>query len=164
LGRTPSPAMRDLLVRSGMSTADFAFLREKRADGRRWIGVDYYVTSEQLVRADGRKTATTQRVGLAALACEYHARYGLPIFVSETSRAASRATDWLSEQWDAVGQLAALNLPVRGFTRFPLGDVIDWQHARREKRGDVDAIGLYDLGREPHAVAAAYASLITCAK
>ncbi len=164
VGRTPSLAMRDLLVRSGMTTADFAFLREKRAYGRRWIGVDYYATSEQLVRADGHKTPTTQRVGLAALAREYHGRYGLPLFVSETSRAASRATEWLSEQWDAVGQLATLGLPVHGFTWFPLGDVIDWRHALREKRGDVDRIGLYDLGREPHAVAAAYASLITCAK
>jgi beta-glucosidase len=160
LGRTPSPAMSDLLVRSGMTTSDFAFLREKRARGQRWIGVDYYVTSEQLVDADGRKTRSPQRIGLAALAREYHARYRLPLFISETSRAAWRGTQWLSEQWDETSRLVALSVPVRGFTWFPLGDVIDWRHALREKRGDVDPIGLYDLGREPHAVAAAYAGLI----
>ena len=160
LGRAPSPVMSELLVRSGMTTTDFAFLREKRARGQRWIGVDYYATSEQLVSADGRKRRSPQRLGLAALAWEYHARYRLPLFLSETSRAGWRATGWLSEQWDEAARLAALGVPVRGFTWFPLGDVIDWRHALREKRGDVDTIGLYSLGREPHAVAAAYAGLI----
>ena len=160
LGRAPSPAMSELLVRTGMTTTDFAFLREKRARAQRWIGVDYYATSEQLVDANGRKTRSPQRIGLAALAWQYHARYRLPLFVSETSRAAWRATGWLSEQWDEASQLAARGVPVRGFTWFPLGDVIDWRHALREKRGDVDPIGLYDMGREPHAVAAAYAGLI----
>ena len=160
LGRAPTPIMSELLVRSGMTTADLAFLREKRAHRQRWIGVDYYITSEQLVRADGQKARSPSRVGLAALAREYHARYRLPLFISETSRAASHATDWLSEQWGAAACLAATSLSVRGFSWFPLGDVIDWRYALREKRGDVDPIGLYDLGREPHAVAAAYAALI----
>ena len=160
LGHAPSPAMGELLVRSGMTTADLAFLRAKRAHGQRWIGVDYYVTCEQLVRADGRKQQSPDRVGLAGVVREYHARYGLPLFLSETSRTASQAIDWLSEQWEESMRLAALGLPVHGFTWFPLGDVIDWRHALRVKRGDVDQIGLYDLRREPHAVAAAYASLI----
>jgi beta-glucosidase len=160
LARTPSPAMSELLVRSGMTTTDFAFLREKRAHRQRWIGVDYYNSCEQLVRADGQKTRSPRRIGLAALAREYHARYRLPLFISETSRAAARATEWLSEQWDEAARLAALGVPVRGFTWFPLGDVIDWRYALREKLGDVDPIGLYDLRREPRAVAAAYAGLI----
>jgi beta-glucosidase/6-phospho-beta-glucosidase/beta-galactosidase len=164
LGRTPSPAMCDLLIRVGVTTADLAFLRETRAHGQRWIGVDYYVTSEQVVRADGTKQASPDRVGLAAIAREYHARYGVPLFISETSRAASRATEWLAEQWADSTRLAALGLPVHGFTWFPLGDVIDWRHALRVKRGDVDQIGLYDLRREPHTVASAYASLIACAR
>lgn len=164
LGRTPSPAMSSLLVQSGMTTTDFAFLRETRAKRQRWIGVDYYVTSEQVVRADGQKKASTERIGLAALAGEYHRRYGLPLFVSETSRVASHATEWLSEQWDEVGRLIAAGVPVRGFSWFPLGDVVDWRYALRERRGDVDPIGLYDLGREPHAVAAAYARLVASTK
>ena len=164
LGRAPSPAMGDLLVRSGMPTADLAFLREKRANGQRWIGVDYYATSEQIVSADGSKRRSFDRVGMAALVREYHARYGLPLFVSETSRAASRATAWLSEQWEESIRLAMLGLPVHGFTWFPLGDVIDWRYALRVKRGDVDPIGLYDLRREPHAVASAYAGLIASAR
>jgi len=164
LGRTASPAMRDLLVRSGMTTADLAFLRGKRAHGQRWIGVDYYATCEQLVRADGRKQQSPDRVGLAAIVRDYHARYGLPLFVSETSRTASQATEWLSEQWAESIRLTTQGLPVHGFTWFPLGDVIDWRHALRVKRGDIDQIGLYDLRREPHAVASAYASLIASAR
>jgi beta-glucosidase/6-phospho-beta-glucosidase/beta-galactosidase len=164
LGRTPSPAMCALLVRVGMTTSDLAFLRETRATGQRWIGVDYYTTSEQLVRADGTKQQSHDRVGLAAIAREYHARYGLPLFISETSRTASRAIEWLADQWDDATRLLALGVPVHGFTWFPLGDVIDWRHALREKRGDVDQIGLYNLQREPHGVASAYAGLIACAR
>jgi beta-glucosidase/6-phospho-beta-glucosidase/beta-galactosidase len=102
--------------------------------------------------------------GLAALVREYHARYGLPLFVTETSRSAAQATEWLSEQWEESIRLTNLGLPVHGFTWFPLGDVIDWRHALRVKRGDVDQIGLYDLRREPRAVASAYASLIARAR
>jgi beta-glucosidase/6-phospho-beta-glucosidase/beta-galactosidase len=163
LGRTPSPYMHDLLQRGGMTTADFAYLRERRERGRRWIGVDYYVTSEQLVWADGRKRASPRRIGLTARALEYHERYRRPLFISETSRASGRAVDWLHEQWEETDRLAASGVPVRGFTWFPLGDVIDWRHALRQKKGDVDPIGLYDLRREARSVAGAYAALVASA-
>lgn len=160
LGRMPSPAIATLLVESGMTMTDFAFLRERRAPGQRWLGIDYYVTSEQLVDASGDKRAAPRRLGLAAVARDYHARYRLPMLVSETSRVASRADEWLAEQWVQSLELSTLGTPLQGFTWYPLGDVIDWRHALREKRGDVDPIGLYDLGRAPHAVAASYADLI----
>ena len=60
----------------------------------------------------------------------------------------SRAINWLSEQWRETSRLAFLGVPVNGFTWFPLGDVIDWRHTLREKRGDIDPIGLYNLQRE----------------
>ena len=65
---------------------------------------------------------------------------------------------------DETRPLAGSGVLVHGFTWFPLGDVVDWRHALREKRGDIDAIGLYNMSREPHAVAAAYAGLITDAR
>jgi len=164
LGRLPSGAIRELLVQGGMTTTDFAFLREQRARGQRWIGVDYYVTSEQLVDADGRKRPSPERVGLAALAREYYDRYRAPLFLSETSRVSSRAVEWLGEQWRETTRLMEAGVPVEGFTWFPLGDVLDWRHALREKRGDVDPIGLYDLRREPHSVARAYTELIASAR
>jgi hypothetical protein len=54
-------------------------------------------------------------------------------------------------------------VPVKGFTWFPLGDVLDWRHALRVERGDIDQIGLYDMARAPHPVASAYAELISSA-
>jgi beta-glucosidase/6-phospho-beta-glucosidase/beta-galactosidase len=163
LGRMPAPAMRDLLIEGGMTTADFTFLRERRAEQQRWIGIDYYITSEQVVGADGRKRTATDQVGLAALAGEYYERYHMPLFLSETSRVSSQAIEWLGTQWREVQQMMAAGVPVKGFTWFPLGDVLDWRHALREKRGDVDPIGLYDLARTPHPVARAYAELIATA-
>ena len=163
LGRTPAPAVRDLLAEAGMTTADYAFFREPRARGRRWIGVDYYVTSEQVVRADGSKAAAPRRAGLAAVAGEYHARYGLPLFVSETSRVHAHAVDWLGEQWEEVQRLAAFGVPLTGFTWFPLVDTTDWGHALRVVRGDVDPIGLHGIDRAPRPVAHAYAQLIATA-
>ena len=160
LGRMPASPMCDLLMAGGMTTTDFAFLREPRATGRRWIGVDYYATSEQVVWADGRKRAASQRIGMASVAREYHDRYRLPLMVSETSRVARHGVEWLREQWQETTRLAASGVPLEGFTWFPLGDVTDWRHALREKRGDIDPIGLYDPNRQAHAVAAAYSELI----
>lgn len=163
LGLMPAPAVREMLIDGGMGTADFTYLRERRASGQRWIGMDYYITSEQVVAANGRKQAAPERVGLAALADEYHDRYGLPIFLSETSRVSGQAVEWLTEQWAETQQLMAAGMPMMGFTWFPLGDVLDWRHALREMRGDVDPIGLYGLDRAPHPVARAYAELIASA-
>jgi beta-glucosidase/6-phospho-beta-glucosidase/beta-galactosidase len=160
LGRTPAAAMRSLLGEAGMTSADYAFFRQPRAGARRWLGADYYVTSEQTVSADGSKAAARQRAGLAAVAAEYHARYRLPLFVSETSRVQSHAVDWLGEQWREVQRLATFGVPVTGFTWFPLIDTTDWVHALRVVRGDVDPIGLFGMDREPRAVAQKYAELI----
>jgi beta-glucosidase/6-phospho-beta-glucosidase/beta-galactosidase len=161
LGRMPAPRIRDLLVACGMTTADFAFLHERRATAQRWIGVDYYVTSEQTIDDSGRKRPAAARLGLSAVVRQYYDRYRTPLFLSETSRVAEHSVDWLGAQWRACGSLLAAGIPVEGFTWYPLGDVVDWRHALREKRGDVDPIGLYDLHRKPHPAADAYARLIT---
>jgi beta-glucosidase/6-phospho-beta-glucosidase/beta-galactosidase len=163
LGRAPAPELRPLFAEAGMTTADYAFFREPRARGRRWLGVDYYVTSEQVVRASGERATAPSRVGLAALASTYHSRYGLPLFVTETSRESAQATDWLAEQWSELQRLAAAGIPITGFTWYPLVDTVDWQYALRVVRGDADRNGLYDLNRQPRAVASAYAALIASA-
>ena len=163
LGRMPAPEIRNLLAEAGMTTTDYAFFREPRAAGRRWLGVDYYVTSEHVVFPDGGSDTAPQRAGLAAVAGDYHARYGLPLFITETSRESSQAVEWLAEQWGEVQQLAGAGVPIMGFTWFPLIDSVDWQHALRVRRGDVDRIGLHALNRTPHPVATAYAELIATA-
>ena len=164
LGRAPSPAMLDLFVRAGMTTSDLAYFRERRATGQRWLGIDYYVTSEQVVAGDDRKSAAPHRVGLATLTETYHARYELPVFVTETSRVAGESVEWLGEQWHEVMLLQRRGVPVVGFTWFPLTDVIDWRHALRVERGDVDPIGLCDLARGVRPVGRAYAALVAKAR
>ncbi|MEP7066596.1 MAG: hypothetical protein ABI889_11225 [Gemmatimonadota bacterium] len=86
-------------------------------------------------------------------------------FRSSSRRPAARAlaVDWLAEQWGEVQRLSASGVPIVGFTWFPLIDTIDWQHALRVRRGDVDRIGLHNIDRSPHVVASAYSELIASA-
>ncbi len=51
-------------------------------------------------------------------------------------------------------------VPVLGFTWYSLTDQIDWDIGLKEKRGTVNACGLYDLDRKPRPVASAYRDLI----
>jgi beta-glucosidase/6-phospho-beta-glucosidase/beta-galactosidase len=160
LGRLPSPTSLDLLRRSGTSDSDLAFFRRRRAPGQRWLGVDYYVTCEQIVYADGTRAPAPRRAGLGALAREYHRRYGIPLLVSETNRVDMLAVEWLDEQWRETQLLQRAGVPVKGFTWYPLIDVVDWRYALRIERNDVDPIGLCDLSRVVRPVGRAYAALI----
>jgi hypothetical protein len=47
-----------------------------------------------------------------------------------------------------------------GFTWYSLTDQVDWVHALREKRGDVDPVGLYTLDRRQRPVGTAFRKLI----
>jgi hypothetical protein len=51
-------------------------------------------------------------------------------------------------------------VPVLGFTWFSLIDQVDWDSALVLQRGVVNPLGLYDLGRRPRPVAAAYTELV----
>jgi beta-glucosidase/6-phospho-beta-glucosidase/beta-galactosidase len=159
-GRRPSPTVAALLAAGGMTPGDFAFFRERRAVRNRRLGMDYYVTGEQVIDASGAATPALQRVGLAALGRTYYDRYGVPLWVTETNRVADLAVEWLEEQWAEVGSLERSGVPVLGFTWFPLTDVVDWRHNLRLDRGDVDPIGLCDLDRNVRPVGTAYAALI----
>jgi beta-glucosidase/6-phospho-beta-glucosidase/beta-galactosidase len=164
LGRPPSPASLDLLRRGSTSDSDLAFFRQRRAPGQRWLGVDYYVTCEQVVYGDGSRAPAPRRIGLAALARDYHRRYGVPLFLSETNRVDTLAADWLDEQWREKQLLDRAGVPVKGFTWYPLTDVVDWRHALRVERNDIDPIGLCDLARAVRPVGRAYAALIAGAE
>jgi hypothetical protein len=49
---------------------------------------------------------------------------------------------------------------VIGFTWYSLTDQVDWGSALREVKGEVDAVGLYDLDRRIRPVGRAYQKLI----
>jgi len=69
--------------------------------------------------------------GLVESNTEFHRRYGLPLFVSETSTEGDdrRRTAWLRDSVAAVERLRASGVPVRGYTWWPLFDFVDWAHA-----------------------------------
>jgi hypothetical protein len=51
-------------------------------------------------------------------------------------------------------------VPIVGFTWYSLTDQVDWDTALREKNGNVNALGLYDLDRNIRPVGKAYMKLI----
>ena len=159
-GRPLSPILTDALDRAGVSSGDLELFGVRRAAGRRWLGADYYAGCEQVVREDGSRSPSAHRVGLAVVAGSYHARYGLPLYLTETNRDDGRAVEWLTEQWSEVLLLRATGVPVYGFTWYGLTDSVDWRHLLREDRGDADPVGLSGLDRTVRPVGTAYGSLI----
>src|SRR5204862_7902046 len=51
-------------------------------------------------------------------------------------------------------------MPVLGFTRYSLIDLVDWNIGLTQPLGNVNPVGLYDLNREPREVAQAYQQLL----
>jgi hypothetical protein len=67
---------------------------------------------------------------------------------------------WLWKQWANVLRVRNDGVPVVGFTWYSLTDQVDWVHALREKRGDVDQVGLFDLDRRIRPVGTAYQKIV----
>lgn len=124
------------------------------------IGIDYYITSEHTLTADGPEAPVDDTLGLAWLAAEAFQRYGLPLMHTETNRHTSEAVVWLRKQWLAVLALLDSGVPIVGFTWFSLTDQMDWDSALREHNMSVCPIGLADLDRKLHPVGAHYRDLI----
>jgi hypothetical protein len=60
-----------------------------------------------------------------------------------------------------VLRLRNVGIPTVGFTWYSLIDQIDWDTALREKNGNVNPLGLFDLNRKMRNVGRAYKQLIT---
>jgi beta-glucosidase/6-phospho-beta-glucosidase/beta-galactosidase len=100
------------------------------------LGINYYpeFSVRELTRVDG----TLVEIGLdgwdrglVESLTEFYRRYGLPLFVSETSTEGDdrRRTAWLDDSVAAVERLRASGVPVRGYAWWPLFDFVDWAHA-----------------------------------
>jgi hypothetical protein len=85
--------------------------------------------------------------GFAALARQYHARYGLPLMLTETNIRGyvSDRISWLKYMVEACEALVAEGLPLEGFTWFPCIDSTDWDSLLRAPSGHIDPVGLYYL-------------------
>jgi beta-glucosidase/6-phospho-beta-glucosidase/beta-galactosidase len=95
------------------------------------------------------------------LAYQYWERYHRPMMHTETNYLDAReAPRWLWRQWYNVQLIQKAGVPIVGFTWYSLTDQADWDIALREALGNVNPVGLFDLNREPRAVAQAYKHLI----
>jgi beta-glucosidase/6-phospho-beta-glucosidase/beta-galactosidase len=159
-GHELSAGLAGFLSRNGMKAHDFRFLREPRAKGQRWIGIEYTPLSERRVASSGRITLARQGFGLRRLASEYHSRYKLPLFHAGTHQASRRAVPWLREQWKQVMALRTVGVPVHGFTWLPLTDGVAPKSSARGQRTAADGQGLYDSDRAARPAAGVYRALI----
>jgi beta-glucosidase len=66
----------------------------------------------------------------------------------------------LWKEWANVLRVRNDGVPIVGFTWYSLTDQIDWDSALREKKGNVNPLGLYDLDRRIRPVGKAYKHLI----
>ena len=153
------------LLDNGMARDEYEwFGRHARRHARRprcVMGNDYYLTNEHFVHEDGGLSGSGEMFGYAYITKQYVDRYHLPVFHTETNVPdADLAPAWLRRQAMNVYQLKREGVPVVGFTWYPLTDLVDWDTQLREANGTVVPCGLYDLGRRPRPVAAAYREVI----
>ncbi|MBX9815528.1 MAG: family 1 glycosylhydrolase [Sphingomonas sp.] len=163
-GRRVDSEMYEFLLDNGMTREEYHFFLGNRLKQHCIMGNDYYVTNEHRVRDDGFTQASGEIFGYSEITRQYHARYRLPVMHTETNLAEGpsgrEAVDWLWKQWANVLRVRNDGVPVVGFTWYSLTDQTDWDVALREKRGRVNAVGLYDLDRRIRPVGRAYKRLI----
>ncbi len=79
-------------------------------------------------------------------------RYGLPIWVAETSNLSLEPDEgpaWLDALAAACARLRAGGVDVRGICWYSRGDQLDWDAALVPPAGEVTRVGLYDMQRRP---------------
>ena len=163
-GRRLDSEMYEYLLDNGMTREEYHFFLDNRLKQHCIMGNDYYVTNEHRVSADGSTRASGEIFGYSEITRQYHSRYRLPVMHTETNLSqgplGTEAVDWLWKEWANVLRVRNDGVPVVGFTWYSLTDQVDWDSALREKRGNVNPLGLYDLDRKIRPVGEAYKSLI----
>jgi beta-glucosidase/6-phospho-beta-glucosidase/beta-galactosidase len=164
-GRRVDSEMYEYLLDNGMTREEYHFFLENRMKQHCIMGNDYYLTNEHRVSADGSTRASGEIFGYSEITRQYHDRYRLPVMHTETNLnqgpVGTEAVDWLWKQWANVLRVRNDGVPVVGFTWYSLTDQVDWDSALREKNGNVNPLGLYDLDRKIRPVGEAYKQLIS---
>mgnify|MGYP001180658502 FL=1 len=127
-------------------------------------GHDLYPVS---VGARGRRAERPVTIGdrvaaYEATAAEWHARYGVPFWVAETSNLGLPADEgpaWFEALVAALDRLRDRGLPVRGVCWYSRGDQVDWDTALTVPVGRTTEVGLFDTARRPRRAADALAAL-----
>ena len=150
-GKRVDSSMYQYLLDNGMTREEYEFFMSKSLRHYCVMGNDYYVTNEHRVKPDGETGPAGEVFGYDEITRQYYNRYHLPVMHTETNLrqgpVGDEAVYWLWKEWANVLRLRNSGIPIVGFTWYSLTDQVDWAHALRVKRGDVDPVGLYDLDR-----------------
>ncbi|MEU9889417.1 family 1 glycosylhydrolase [Sphaerisporangium sp. NPDC051011] len=135
----------------GVDDGELARLREAAVTPD-VVGVNYYPAFTTSRFEPGSPTPLPVEAGTAGLEellREFAARYGRPVFLTETSRAGTpeQRAGWLRDSIGLVHRLREEGVPVVGYTWWPLFALVDWLY--RESTEPVERwlvpMGLYDL-------------------
>ena len=149
------------LLRHGASRHDLTDIARHPA---RWdvLGLNFYPqwgTRQFYLNQQGKlcyRLVEKEGSGFTALIAAYHARYGGPIMITETSafRSQQARANWLDTSLAAVKNLRHQGVPVLGYTWFPLFTMIDWRYrlGKRPLEAYRIELGLYRLAepKAPH--------------
>ena len=160
-GHQPDATVCMYLLDNGMTRAEYDWFMAGEPPGYQVMGNDYYGRNERLMTPDGGMCPAEDVLGWGKTTQQYYRRYKKPVMHTETNVFdAHEAPTWLWKQWANVLQARREGVPVLGFTWYSLTDQVDWDISLAEKRGTVNACGLYDLDRRPRPVARAYRQLL----
>lgn len=160
-GKHPSGPVLLYLLDNGMTRSEYDWFMSGEPPGYQVMGNDYYGRNELMRPPSGEIIQGEDVLGWYQITKSYYERYRKPVFHTETNVFDPDATPaWLWSQWANILQMRRDGVPVLGFTWYSLTDQVDWDIGLKEKRGTVNACGLYDLDRKPRPVAAAYRELL----
>ena len=164
-GRRVESEMYEYLMDNGMTRDEYHFFTHKTLKHHCIMGNDYYVTNEHRVSDDGVARSCGEILGYDEITWQYYDRYRIPVMHTETNLQqganGDEAVEWLWKEWANLLRVRNDGIPVVGFTWYSLTDQIDWDIGLREKRGNVNPLGLYDLDRNVRPVGEAYKKLIS---
>ena len=160
-GKQPSAPVALYLLDNGMTRSEYDWFMRGEPPGHQVMGNDYYGRNELMRLPSGEIIQGEDVYGWYQITKAYYERYHKPVMHTETNVFdPDAAPAWLWKQWANVLRMRHDGVPVLGFTWYSLTDQIDWDTGLAEKRGTVNACGLYDLDRKPRPVAAAYRELL----
>jgi beta-glucosidase len=164
-GRRVDSEMYEFLLDNGMTREEYHYFLGNRLKQHCIMGNDYYISNEHRVSPDGTTRASGEIFGYSEITRQYHDRYRLPVMHTETNLSegslGTEAVDWLWKQWANVLRVRNDGVPILGFTWYSLTDQVDWDSALRERNGNVNPLGLFDLDRNIRKVGKAYRRLIS---
>lgn len=146
--------LRGWLLENGARESDLDWFEENAID-LPFIGMNLYpmFTHKRLRREAGGRLRIRQPYAsgdlVARLGRLYHARYGAPLFVSETASLGSVAKRqrWMDDSLASVRVLRSEGVPLVGYTWWPMFDMVAWAYRQgsREPAEYFIRMGLWDL-------------------